>query len=97
MLSSMTKGEIVDEVVIDANMSTCDLQWLFQLSLMPLLSFVVDKLDEVVQMTHSMVICQRWCGSCVWSPWYAVDDAHEGRGAPIFDCDGWLWSCMEVW
>ena len=37
------------------------------------------------------------CGSCVWSPWYAVDDVHEGCGAPIFDCDGWLWSCMEVW
>ena len=24
----------------------------------------------------------------VWSPWYAVDDAHEGHGAPVFDSDG---------
>ena len=78
-------------------MPTCDLQWIFQLSLIPLLSLVVDKLDEVVQMTHSIVICQRWCGSCVWIPWYAVDDAHEGCGAPVFDCDGWIWYYIEVW
>ena len=32
LLSSMTKGEIVDEIVIDANM---DLQWPHRLSLMP--------------------------------------------------------------
>ena len=32
LLSSMTKGEIVDEIVIDANM---DLQWSHKLSLMP--------------------------------------------------------------
>ena len=32
MLSSMTKGEIVDEIVIDANM---DLQWPHGMSLMP--------------------------------------------------------------
>ena len=79
----------------EATISLCSGQAcveLFQLSLMPmkamepLLPFVVDKLDEVVQMTHSMVICQRWCGSCVWSPWYAVNDA--GHGAPVFDYDG---------
>ena len=33
LLSSMKKGDIVDEIVIDANM---DLQWPHRLSLMPL-------------------------------------------------------------
>ena len=32
LFSSMTKGEIVDEIVIDANM---DLQWPHRMSLMP--------------------------------------------------------------
>ena len=32
-----------------------------------------------------------------WYPWWRPWCPCKGRGAPVFVCDGWLWSYMEIW